>query len=134
MACGFCILWAFFLTVFLENATLYLVISVNRSEGAHLEDELRIFFLVVFIIQLLLCFKAKKRFIRLLPVLLLLAGACLFLIGCVYCSRDAADEWLGAGHAILAMFCVQALVICGIAWIVLAIFGKKKDSPTSTTE
>ena len=100
-----------------------------------MEDELRIFFLVVFIVQLLLCFKVKNLFVRLLPVLLFFVGACLFLIGCVYCSRGAADVWLGAGHAILALFCVQALVVCGIAWITLAIFGKKiKTGSSSTTK
>ena len=72
--------------------------------------------LIVLPMQLLLCFKVKNTFIRLLPsILLTLTTIVLF---CLMCS---AEEWDAIGYALLGVFSGVMLTVAGIAWGIWAI-------------
>ena len=72
---------------------------------------LNIAIVAVLPIQLLLCFKAKRRLIRLLPVILFSAIAALCLLAAL-----TASEWEGLGYILLAVFAAVLLCSCLIAW------------------
>ena len=72
--------------------------------------------LVVFPIQLALCFRAKKRFIKLLPTVLFAVAAVTF-----YIMAITARDWIGFAYIIVAVFCGAMLLFSGIAWGVWAI-------------
>lgn len=91
--------------------------TVGALEGKHLS-------IAVFLpIQLLLCFKAKRRMIRLLPVIILSVLTVFFLVMAV-----TATGWDGIGYIFLAIFISFMLLACGIGWGIWAIirFVKKK--------
>ena len=81
--------------------------------------------LVVLPIQLLLCFKVKPVFLRLLPSILLTATT-IFLFTMMTTSRD----WDALGYAVLGVFSGVLLIFCGIGWGIWAIVRciKKKKS------
>ena len=72
--------------------------------------------LMVLPIQLLLCFKAKKLFFRLLPSFVLTATT-IFLFILMRITTD----WDAIGYAILFVFSGVLLMFSGIAWGVWAI-------------
>ena len=72
--------------------------------------------LIVFPLQLLLCFKTKKLLLRLLPSLLLTVTT-VFLFIMIRVTTD----WDAFGYAILFVFSVVFLIFSGIAWGVWAI-------------
>ena len=82
-------------------------------------------FLMVLPGQLLLCFKAKKRLVKLLPALLLTAAMLTFFL-----LMKLATDWSAIGYAILAVFAGEMLFCNGIAWGIWAIirFRQKKKS------
>lgn len=67
-------------------------------------------------IQTLLCFKARSRTIRLLPVLIFFAFAVIFLILNLF-----TPGWNGLGYLILAIYAVFLMLMCGIGWGIWAI-------------
>ena len=67
--------------------------------------------LVVLPIQLLLCFKVKPVFLRLLPSILL-TGTTILLFAMMAASRD----WDAIGYAVLGVFSGVLLVFSGIGW------------------
>lgn len=67
--------------------------------------------LVVLPIQLLLCFKVKPIFLRLLPSILL-TGTTILLFAMMAASRD----WDAIGYAVLGVFSGVLLVFSGIGW------------------
>ena len=81
--------------------------------------------LVVLPIQLLLCFKVKPVFLRLLPSILLTATT-VFLFAMMAASRD----WDAIGYAVLGVFSGELLIFSGIGWGIWAIvrcIRKKKN-------
>ena len=62
-------------------------------------------------IQLLLCFKVKKRIIRLLPVIVLALLTINFSVNAI-----VAQEWDGLGNLFFAIYTGIALFMCGIGW------------------
>ena len=81
--------------------------------------------LVVLPIQLLLCFKVKPVFLRLLPSILLTATTIL-LFTMMATSRD----WDAIGYAVLGVFSSVLLIFSGIGWGIWAIvrcIRKKKN-------
>ena len=68
------------------------------------------------IVQLLLCFKAKNIFAKLLPLALLIVSTVVFSI----CSA-AANGWDGLGYLFFALLSFGLIVVCGIAWGIWAI-------------
>ena len=81
--------------------------------------------LVVLPIQLLLCFKVKPVFFRLLPSILL-TGTTILLFAMMAASRD----WDAIGYAVLGVFSGVLLIFSGIGWGIWAIVRciKKKKS------
>lgn len=71
---------------------------------------------VVLPVQLLLCFKAKSRTVRLFPVTLLGALAVIFLLLAL-----AATGWEGAGYLFFAIYAALMMLMCGAGWGIWAI-------------
>ena len=81
--------------------------------------------LVVLPIQLLLCFKVKPIFLRLLPSILL-TGTTILLFAMMAASRD----WDAIGYAVLGVFSGVLLIFSGIGWGIwglVALIRKKKQ-------
>ena len=81
--------------------------------------------LVVLPIQLLLCFKVKPVFLRLLPSILL-TGTTILLFAMMATSRD----WDAIGYAVLGVFSGVLLIFSGIGWGIwglVALIRKKKQ-------
>ena len=76
---------------------------------------------VLLLIQLLLCFKSKNNFIKLVPVILL---SLLILIFCV--CIFVFDGWDSVGFIFLAICSLALLVVCGIGWLIWFIARKSK--------
>ena len=70
----------------------------------------------VFIIQLLLCLKAKKMLIKLVPIILLVISTVVFFI----CSM-AVNGWDGLGYLFFALLSMCLIAVCGICWLIWAI-------------
>lgn len=76
-----------------------------------------IFSVVVLLpLQLLLCFKAKSKAIRLLPVILLPIPTIFFVIMSV-----VSTGWDSLGYIFLAIFTGFMLFMCGVGWGIWAI-------------
>lgn len=70
----------------------------------------------VLILQLLLCFKAKRMFIKLLPIVLLVASMIVFCI----CSASI-NGWDGLGYLFFGLLSFGLIVVCGLGWGIWAI-------------
>ena len=84
---------------------------------------------VVLPIQLVLCFKAKKRLIKLLPTAVFAVATIVF-----YILMITAKDWSALVYVILAVFFGVLLLFCGIAWgiwAVLRLVKKKNRSKTA---
>ncbi len=62
-------------------------------------------------IQLLLCFKARRLIVRLLPVLLLLLATVILAV-----MLFTADGWDAFGYLILIYISGGMLAVCGLGW------------------
>ena len=76
--------------------------------------------IVTLILQLLLCFKAKKRFIKLFPIALLVVSTIIFCV----CSATI-NGWDGLGYFFFALLSFGLIIVCGVAWGVWAIARKR---------
>ena len=72
--------------------------------------------LFVLAIQMLLCFKAKNIFIRLLPSLLLMASTVYLFV-----MMKVTTDWGAIGYAVLFLFSVVLLVSAVAGWGVWGI-------------
>ena len=72
--------------------------------------------LFVLPLQPLLCFKAKKLLVKLLPSIFLIAAVIFF-----FAMMFVAQDWDAVGYAILGALSGALLVISGIAWAIWAI-------------
>ena len=71
------------------------------------------------ILQLLLCFKAKKIIIKLLPIALLIVSTFVFYI----CSVSI-NGWDGLGYLFFALLSFGLIFVCGIGWAIWASIKK----------
>ena len=83
-------------------------------------------FVIVFIIQLLLCFKVKSRMVRFLPMIgFLLLG--LYCVWGVIITPPGPD--LGRlSYLMVAIYCALQIVLCGIAWGITFLVKRRKCS------
>ena len=72
--------------------------------------------LFVFPVQLLLCFKAKKLLVKLLPPIFLTVAAIIF-----FAMAFVAQDWDAIGYFIFSALSGALLIVCGIAWGIWAI-------------
>ena len=72
--------------------------------------------LIVFPLQLLLCYRAKTLLIRLIPAALILLFALVSLILLL-----AAPGWDGLGYIFFLIYAGGMLFFCGLAWLLRAI-------------
>ena len=71
---------------------------------------------VMLIIQLVLCFKAHKLWLRILPACLCAVASAVFFIVSFF-----SDGWDAIGFLFLTIFFAVLLLVCGIGWGVWAI-------------
>lgn len=88
-----------------------------------LEEKIIISFFVVFLIQLLLCFKVKSRIIRFLPII----GFLLFGGYCVWGVVVTPPSWGRLSYWLIDVYCVIQIVLCGIAWGISAVVKHKQS-------
>ena len=77
-------------------------------------------------VQLLLCFKAKYTFLKLVPIILLFVGAIAWRM-----EAESLGFWDGMGSAFLSACAFVCLIVCAIGWGIWAIVdfnNKKKQS------
>ena len=74
------------------------------------------------ILQLLLCFKAKKIFIKLIPIALLIVSTIVLFI----CSTTI-NGWDGLGYLFFSLLSFGLILVCGLGWGVWAIIGKRRS-------
>ena len=72
--------------------------------------------LVVLPMQLLLCFKARRRWVKRLPAILFAA-----LTPALYAVALMVHDWSAFVYLILAVFSGVVLLFCGLAWGIYAI-------------
>mgnify|MGYP006923322861 CR=1 FL=1 len=76
---------------------------------------------VFLLIQLLLCFKVKQMWIRLLPLLLFFVLTVGFAVTSLFL-----EDWDRFGVAVLALFSAFPLVACGVGFGVWWIVSRRK--------
>lgn len=77
---------------------------------------------IILTIQLLLCFKAKMLFIRLLPNVATTILALIF-----YIKSELASGWDGLGFALIAIYVALLGAVCLLGWAIWGItYGIKK--------
>ena len=72
--------------------------------------------LVLFIVQLILCFKSESGFLKALPLLLSLGAAITFIV-----LMYSIQGWDAIGYLVLALLSGAAFVACLLAWIIYGI-------------
>lgn len=80
--------------------------------------------LIMIPLQLLLCFKVKKLWVRLIPTVTLITAIILFM-----CMSTIAGGWDNIGYVILAIFAGILLAACALAWLIWFVWyliSKKK--------
>jgi len=71
---------------------------------------------VMLTVQLVLCFKGNKLWVRLIPVCLCAAAAVVCFV-----LEFLSDGWDAIGFMFLALFLTALLLVCGIGWGVWTI-------------
>lgn len=77
--------------------------------------------LLTLVLQLLLCFKAQKTLVKLLPVALLTIAAIV-----LYIISINVGGWDALGYLFFVILSFGLLVVCGLCWGVWAITRKSK--------
>ncbi|MBR4016746.1 MAG: hypothetical protein IKK11_02915 [Oscillospiraceae bacterium] len=76
--------------------------------------------IITLLAQLLLCFKAKKMWIKILPSALFSVSALVFYICC-----RVVGGWDGMGYLYFALLSFVLIVICGIGWGIWAMASQR---------
>ncbi len=71
--------------------------------------------IVALFLQLLLCYKAKRLFIKLLPIALLIVSTIT-----LYICAASINGWDGFGYLFFALLSFGLVFVCGIGWGVWA--------------
>ena len=82
--------------------------------------------ILLFLLQLFLCFKVKSLKLRLLPLIVLGAMIAVFTI-LVFLT----DDWDSLGFLVLAIWTAIQLIPCGLGWLTWRIAKKIKDKKQS---
>ena len=77
--------------------------------------------IIILSVQILLCFKSKKFFIKLIPVILLLILIVIFSV-----LIFVFDGWNSIGVLFLDICSLVLLVVCGIGWLIWFIVRKRR--------
>ena len=72
--------------------------------------------LLVFIVQLLLCFKSESGFVKVLPLLLFLAATVTFVV-----LMRTIQGWDAIGYLLLGILSGVLFLACVLAWIIYGI-------------
>ena len=72
---------------------------------------------VVFAIQLVLCFKVKFLIIKLLPILALFVATIAFII-----IMLVTTGWDAIGYLLLALITGIGVLVCGFAWFIWGVY------------
>jgi len=75
---------------------------------------------LMFLLQLFLCFKVKKTVSKLVPLLLLLASTIVFSV-----LSARVGGWDGIGLLFFALFSFGLMFVCGIGWWIWLITKKQ---------
>jgi len=67
-------------------------------------------------VQLVLCFKTRKLWVRLLPACL-----CVVAAAASFALTFINEGWGSVAYMLLMIFCVCLLLVCGIGWGIWAI-------------
>ncbi len=78
--------------------------------------------IMALLLQLWLCFKIKRTFIKLIPIALLIVSTIVFYICAV-----AINGWDGLGYLFFAFLSFGLIFVCGIGWGIWAIFRNKEQ-------
>ena len=78
---------------------------------------------IVLLVQLLLCFKVKNKFIRLIPVYLFSLLTATFGILAIFF-----DGWDRVGFLALAACAAFFLLVCAAAWAVWRVVNRRRES------
>lgn len=76
--------------------------------------------IVTLLLQILLCFKSKRIWVKGLPAILLVLSTIVFSI----CSARIGG-WDAFGYLFFAFLSIGLIFVCGIGWVILAIVRKK---------
>ena len=74
--------------------------------------------IAIFVVQLILLFKAKKLIIKLMPTILFVIAAIVFLIGF---ATTGGNGWDAVGWLLLMVFAIIYLGVSAFAWVVYGI-------------
>ena len=90
--------------------------------------------IVIFPLQIILCFKAKNKVVRLLPVIIFSA-----LTAAAIIAVAVSIDWSALFYLIFAVYFAIMLLFCGAAWLTWFIVKKLKaknaiKSDTAVTE
>ncbi len=75
---------------------------------------------ITLILQLLLCFKIEKLFIKLIPIALFTISTIVFSV----CSASI-NGWDGLGYLFFALLSFGLILVCGIGWAIWAMTKKR---------
>jgi phosphoglycerol transferase MdoB-like AlkP superfamily enzyme len=76
---------------------------------------------ILLLLQVLLCFKAKNKQIRLIPVYLFSSLTVIFLI-----LAFIHNDWNRLGYLVLAALTAILIIVCCIGWLVYLLINRKK--------
>lgn len=87
----------------------------------------RIICLVLLIIQLVLCFKAKKLVVKFIPAVILVIAGVVFIL-----LMFSSSDWTALGYAICAIISGIFLISCAVGWAIwlVSCLIKKKRART----
>lgn len=71
---------------------------------------------IIVAVQLLLCFKGKRTWVKLIPSGTMLVSALAFAV-----MSQMADGWNGFGYLFFFLLSVWLLLLTGISWVVWAV-------------
>ena len=75
---------------------------------------------LVLILQLLLCYKAKKLFLKLIPIIFLVISTIVFSVLSAFIGG-----WDGIGLLFFALFSFELLFVSGFGWAIWVIAKKR---------
>ena len=76
--------------------------------------------IVTLFLQILLCFKSKRIWVKGLPAMLLVVSTIVFSV----CSARIGG-WDAFGYLFFAFLSFGLIIVCGIGWVIWAIVRKK---------
>ena len=78
--------------------------------------------IVTLLLQILLCFKSKRIWVKGLPAILLVLSTIVFSI----CSARIGG-WDAFGYLFFAFLSIGLIFVCGIGWVIWAIVRKRNE-------